>query len=68
MRPEIKDDRQLRALTGVPTEKWGTLENAFGTALKEEKERVYQEELGRVNVNVKQEVDRKANYPQCMIS
>jgi len=45
MRPAIKDDRQLRALTGVPTEKWGTLENAFGTALKEEKERVYQEEL-----------------------
>ena len=43
MRPEIKDDRQLRALTGVPTEKWATLEKAFDSALKEEKERVYQE-------------------------
>jgi len=68
MRPEIKDDRQLRALTGVPTEKWGTLENAFGTALKEEKERVYQEELVQGKRSVKQEVDRKANYTQCMIS
>lgn len=47
MRPEIKDDRQLRALTGVPTKKWGALENAFGIALTEEKERVYQEQLAQ---------------------
>jgi len=68
MRPEIKDDRQLRALTGVPTEKWEILENAFGRALKEEKERVYQEQVARVNVSVKQGVARKANYRQCMTS
>jgi hypothetical protein len=47
MRPEIKDDRQLRALTGVPKEKWDILENAFGRALKEEKERVYQEQVAQ---------------------
>ncbi len=47
MRPEIKDDRQLRALTGVPTEKWATLEDEFGRVLKEEKERVYREEVAK---------------------
>ena len=43
MIPEIRDDRQMRALTGVPTEKFSTLEAAFALALDDEKERVYQE-------------------------
>ncbi len=43
MIPEIRDDRQMRALTGVPTEKFSTLEAAFALALEDEKERVYQE-------------------------
>ena len=33
----------MRALTGVPTEKFSTLEAAFGLALEDEKERVYRE-------------------------
>ena len=45
MVPEIRDDRQMRALTGVPTEKMTILENAFARALAGEKERVYQEKL-----------------------
>jgi hypothetical protein len=47
MTPEIRDDRQMRALTGVPTEKLATLEGAFATALAEEKDRVYQEALAQ---------------------
>lgn len=47
MRPEINDDRQLRALTGVPTEKWGILENAFGIALTQEKDQAYQAQLAQ---------------------
>jgi hypothetical protein len=39
--PEIRDDRQQRALTGVPTEKLPTLEAAFSLALDDEKERKY---------------------------
>ena len=45
MIPEIRDDRQQRALTGVPTEKFSTLEAAFGLALDDEKEQVYREGL-----------------------
>lgn len=40
---EIRDDRQLRALTGVSTEKFSTLEAAFTLALDDEKERTYRE-------------------------
>jgi hypothetical protein len=47
MRPEIRDDRQMRALTGVSTEKLAILESAFAKALAEEKERVYQEQLAK---------------------
>jgi len=43
--PEIRDDRQMRALTGVPAEKFSTLEAAFALALEDEKERAYQEGL-----------------------
>jgi hypothetical protein len=43
--PEIRDDRQMRALTGVPTEKLETLEAAFALALADEKERAYREGL-----------------------
>lgn len=45
MIPEIRDDRQQRALTGVPAEKFSTLEAAFALALADEKERAYQEGL-----------------------
>ena len=45
MRPEIRDDRQMRALTGVSTAKLAVLESAFATAWVEEKERVYLEQL-----------------------
>jgi len=41
--PEIRDERQMRALTGVPTEKFSTLEAAFELALEDEKERAYRE-------------------------
>ena len=40
--PEIRDERQMRALTGVPMEKFSTLEAAFALALEDEKERAYQ--------------------------
>lgn len=41
MGPEIRDDRQMRALTGVSTEKLAVLEAAFAQAYAEEKERIY---------------------------
>jgi hypothetical protein len=47
MVPEIRDERQMRALTGVPTEKFSTLEAAFGLALDDEKERAYREGLAK---------------------
>lgn len=43
MIPEFRDDRQTRALTGVPTEKLPLLEDAFAVAWDDEKERAYQE-------------------------
>lgn len=45
MEPEIRDDRQMRALTGVSIEKLEILEAAFARAFAEEKERIYQEQL-----------------------
>lgn len=60
MLPEIRDDRQMRALTGVPTEKIAVLESAFATALKEEKDRVYQEHLERGTRSRKQGGGRKS--------
>jgi hypothetical protein len=45
--PEIRDDRQMRALTGVPTEKFSTLEAAFALAIDDEKERAYREGLAQ---------------------
>jgi hypothetical protein len=45
MIPEIHDERQMRALTGVPTEEFLTLEAGFALALTDEKERAYQEGL-----------------------
>lgn len=47
MVPKIRDDRQMRALTGVPTEKLAALESAFTTALADKKEREYQEQLAQ---------------------
>jgi hypothetical protein len=43
--PEIRDDRQMRALTRVPAEKFSTLEAAFALAMADEQERAYQEGL-----------------------
>jgi hypothetical protein len=40
MELEIRDDRQMRALTGVSTEKLELLEIAFAKAYAEEKERI----------------------------
>ena len=47
MIPEISDDRQMRALTGVPTEKLSRLEAAFALALDDEKEKSYREGLAK---------------------
>ncbi len=45
MEPEIRDDRQMRALTGVSTEKLAVLEAAFAKAYAEEKEKIYQKQV-----------------------
>ena len=45
MEPEIRDDRQMRALTGVPPEKLELLEAAFAKAFAEEKEKIYQNQI-----------------------
>lgn len=45
MGPEIRDDRQMRAITGISTEKFEKLETAFAEAYAEEKEKTYQEQL-----------------------
>ena len=42
MIPEIRDDRQMRALTGISAEKFSTLEAAFALALDDERELAYQ--------------------------
>lgn len=63
MRPEIKNDRQLRALTGIPTEKWEALENAFGIALQEEKEHVYNEQLAQGKRKRKPGAGQKGKLP-----
>lgn len=42
MIPEIRDERQMRALTGTSQEKFAVLEAAFSLALADEKEQVYQ--------------------------
>lgn len=47
MIPEMKGERQTRALTGVPTEKLATLEDAFCLAWEDEKERAYREGLNK---------------------
>ena len=45
MEPEIRDDRQMRALTGVSIEKFEILEAVFAKAYAEEKDRIYQEQV-----------------------
>ncbi len=66
--PEIRDDRQQRALTGVPTEKISTLEAAFALALEDEKERAYQEGLTKGTRQRKSGAGQKANYQRCLRS
>lgn len=41
MEPEIRDERQLRALTGLPQAKFDKLEAAFGQVLAEEQKKRY---------------------------
>lgn len=45
MEAEIPDDRQMRALTGVSTEKLEVLEAAFAKAYAEEKEKIYHKQV-----------------------
>lgn len=45
MELEIRDDRQMRAQTGVATDKLEILESAFAKVFAEEKEKIYQEQL-----------------------
>ena len=45
MGPEIRDNRQMRALTGVPNEKFEALETAFAEALADEKQSIYQKQV-----------------------
>jgi hypothetical protein len=45
MEPEIRDNRQMRALTGVPNEKFEALETAFAEALADEKQSIYQKQV-----------------------
>jgi hypothetical protein len=61
---EIRDDRQMRALTGVPAEKFSTLEAAFALALLDEKERAYQEGYA----TGKRQRKPGANWPVSMTS
>jgi hypothetical protein len=61
--PEIRDDRQQRALTGVPTEKISTLEAAFALALEDEKERAYQEGLAKGTRQRKSGAGQKGKLP-----
>ena len=65
MIPEISDERQMRALTGVPTEKLSSLEAAFALALDDEKEKSYREGLAK---GERQAVDKKVNCLACMTS
>ena len=63
MRPETRDDRQMRALTGVSTEKLAVLESAFATAWAEEKERVYLEQLAQGKRQRKPGAGQKGKLP-----
>ena len=63
MQPEVRDDRQLRALTGVSTEKLSILEAAFALALDDEKERVYREGVANGTRQRKPGGGRKGNLP-----
>lgn len=63
MIPEIRDDRQMRALTGVPIEKFSTLEAAFAIALDDEKERAYREGLAQGNRQRKPGAGQKGKLP-----
>lgn len=47
MKPEIRDERQMRALTGLPPDKFTLLVTAFAKTLQEEKERRYQEQVAQ---------------------
>jgi len=65
MKPEIRDDRQLRALTGVSTEKFDILEVAFAKALADEKQSIYQNKLKQESVSENLAQAKKANCRQC---
>jgi len=63
MTPEIRDDRQMRALTGVPTEKLTILANAFATALAEKRSMFIKKNSPQGNASENWVVDKKASYP-----
>ncbi len=63
MIPEIRDERQMRALTGVSAEKFSVLEAAFGLALADEKERAYHEGLAEGKRQRKPGAGQKGKLP-----
>ena len=63
MTQKIRDNRQLRALTRVPTEKFSTLEVAFALAIDDEKERAYCEGLAEGKRQRKPGAGQKGKLP-----
>jgi hypothetical protein len=63
MKPEIRDDRQLRALTGVSTEKFGLLEVAFARSLADEKQSKYQKQVDTGKLQRKPGGGQKGKLP-----
>lgn len=47
MQPEVRDDRQMRALTGLSIEKLTVLEEAFEKVLQQKKQQAYEEGLAQ---------------------
>lgn len=64
MEPEIRDDRQMRALTGVSIEKLEILEAAFAKAYAEEKGRIYQQQLSDGKRQRKPGAGQKGKLPR----
>jgi hypothetical protein len=60
---KMRDERQAKALTGVPTEKFETLEAAFGLALDDAKEQAYQEGICKGKRQRKPGAGQKGKLP-----
>ena len=63
MIPEIRDERQMRALTGLSTEKLMILEAAFALALADAKEEAYREGLSAGKRQRKPGAGQKGKLP-----